>query len=165
MFKTEEEWFSAAMLLSEEVMNIDGAHFAGILLNHDVTLSRQVKSIDIKAKKQTGADSWCTSNVRDLLSGDDTAPIQVTLWNECLTRFEEQISSLPTDTTIVMEIKVFKVSKMKESTRNGAILSPMQQIESVRPYGSRKGTSVKLIPASLHLCYSPFLRGKHLWHT
>ena len=77
-FKAEEEWFSAAMLLSEEVTNIDGAQFVGILLNHDVTLSRQVNSIDVKAEKLSGSDSWCTSNVSSFLCSDDTAPIQVT---------------------------------------------------------------------------------------
>ena len=147
--KAEEQWFSAGMLLSEEVTNIDGAQFAGILWNHDVTLSRQVNSIDVKAKELSGAESWCTSSVRNVLCGDDTTPIQVTLWNECLACFEEQLKTLPTDTTIIMEMRTLTVSKMKESTWNGALLSAIQQIESLRRVGFRKGTSVKLTQASL----------------
>ena len=52
--KAEEQWFSAGTRLSEEVTNIEGAQSASMLLNHYVTLSREVNTIDAKAKNFTG---------------------------------------------------------------------------------------------------------------
>ena len=90
------------------------------------------------------------------LGSDDTAPIQVTLWNEALANFKRQFDAMPSDTIIIMEMTTFKVSNMNKSRWKTKILSAMQEIESVRPCGKQKGTVLKLSEWTS----SPFLQGK-----
>ena len=91
---------------------------------------------------------------------DDTAAIQVTLWNEALASFKRQFDVMPSDTPIIMEMTTFKVTKMKENSWKTKILSSMQQIESVRSCGKQKRTVLTLSEWTSRQSESPFLHGK-----
>ena len=71
-----DEWFSAKQLLSEAIPNVSGAQFAGILVNHDVCLPREVDCIDFQEKKRSGTTVHIASTVMNFLCGDDSAVIQ-----------------------------------------------------------------------------------------
>ena len=155
-----EEWFSATKLLRENPGNISGAQFAGILLNPDVVLSRDVDCTDFEEKRRSGNTVLTKNTVMNFLAADDTAVIQVTLWNETVASFKRQIEAMPVSTAIIMEMKKFKCTKMRDNEWNGKILSSMQQIESVRPFGKESGTVLKLFEATSHKSASPFLQRK-----
>ena len=139
-----EELFSAEQLLRETLRNVSGAQFTGIFVNHDVSVSREVDCMGFQEKRRSGNTVLTASTVMNFLCGDDTAVIQVTLWNEAVASFKRQLESMPADTPIMMEMKTFKGCKMRENEWNGRILSSMQQIESVRPWAKEKVTVVKL---------------------
>ena len=109
-----EEWFSAKQLLSETLRNVSGAQFAGILVNHGVCVSRDVGCMDIQEKRRSGNTVVTASTAMNFLCGDDTAIIQVTLWNQAVASFKRQLEGMPADTPIVMKMETFKGSKMRE---------------------------------------------------
>ena len=74
-----DEWFSAEELLYEEFPNVQGMQFAGILINHDVCMPREMVCIDHQARKRTGSHKLTASTMMICLCGDDIAVIQVTL--------------------------------------------------------------------------------------
>eukprot|EP00973_Karenia_brevis_P015974 2184224-Karenia_brevis.AAC.1 len=69
--------------------------FAGVLVNHDICVPREVNGMDYQEKNRTGNDVYTKCSVMNLLCGDDTAVIQVSLWNETLASFKRQLDSLP----------------------------------------------------------------------
>ena len=60
-----EVWFSAKQLLSETLRNFSGAQFAGILVNHDVCVSREVDCMDFEKKGRSGSCLLYTSDAAD----------------------------------------------------------------------------------------------------
>ena len=156
----QDEWFCSEELLYEEFANFQDMNFAGMLINHDVCVPRSMVCSDDQARKRTGSNVLIANTVMNLLCGDDTAVIQVNLWNEALASFKRQLDTMPLDAVIIMEMKTFKVSKMRENNWKGEFLTAMQQIESVRPVGKQKGTVVKLTEAKYYERKSPFLMSK-----
>eukprot|EP00973_Karenia_brevis_P046080 6383373-Karenia_brevis.AAC.1 len=74
--------------------------------------------MNYQEKKRTGNDVFTTSSVMNFLCGDDTAVIQVTLWNETLASFKQQLDTMPSDANLIMEMQTFKINKMRENHWN-----------------------------------------------
>ena len=130
-----DEWCSAKQLLMESTPNVLDAQFAGVVIDPGACASREVYCTDEEGKKNTGHRTVTVSTVMDFLCIDDSAVSQITLWNAALASFQRQFDDMPSETSIIIELKTFKVSNMEENHWKSKILSPMQQSESVSPWG------------------------------
>ena len=152
-----DEWCSAKQLLMESIPNVLDAQFAGVIMNPGTRMVLRMCWRD----KSTGHTTGTVRSGMDLLCMDDSAAIQITLWDEALASFQRQFEDMPSETSIIIELRTFKMSKIKKRWKT-KILSPMQKIESVCPWGKQKGTVVKLIEWSSYYNGSPFLLRKKI---
>ena len=156
----QHEWLSAEALLLKEFGIFRDVTFAGLIINCDVCVPCSMVCLDAQSKKRTGRHVVIANTEMKFLCADDSAVIQVNLWDEALASFKRQLDTMPSDAIIIMEMKTFQVSECREKKWCGQLLTAMKQIESVGPVGKQKGTVVKLTELKYYDSKSPFLQGK-----
>jgi len=125
------------------------AKFEGILLYCDPE-PRAIKSkVPSSPQRQRGHDDTQKSAL-DLILGDNTGPIGVTLWNAAASSFMHDLALVKSQGAasasgaITVSLDIVEIQVIREDDWNGPTLTSMRVLHSISPVKTRVGTNVVL---------------------
>ena len=149
------EFMSAAEILQATPKT--KCKFEGILLRCD-SEPRQFQSTPLTSPRKRRADEEDSEKVAlDLLLGDQTGPVMVTLWADMAKSFVDDVADQRARVTgtasLVVSFDIVEVTSLPKNQWNGRCLTSMRVLQTLPPAKERVGTKVSIGKPPM----SPFL--------
>ena len=140
------EFLCSKALLEESVIGGTWQYEGWLLQNQDEPRTVKVPDYSKSPSKRKAEDAdKIEKEILDVVLIDDTGPVLVTLWGDCVSRFFSSLRSSTERARKLVHLSAVSISKLKEDDWNGKCLSNIRVLSTMEARGKSLGTVLTFV--------------------
>jgi len=158
---SDAEFLCSKALLEESVIGGTWQYEGWLLQNQDEPRTVKVPDYSKSPSKRKAEDAdKIEKELLDVVLLDDTGPVLVTLWGDCVSRFFSSLRSSTESGRKLVHLSAVSISKLREDDWNGKCLTNIRVLSTTEARGKSLGTVLTFVNEPT----SPFIgQGQYLF--